>query len=134
MQHVQAGEIHVASIHDVDGTRFGKQHIERMDIVQFAVGYVDEAWNVATQIEQRVHLHCCLGRPKARPRKHRQTQIDGRRVERIHSAGQIHVQIVGGIQPPSLRDQALAKFGVDPPIAGFVSVGQRGAANRPSPK
>ena len=32
----------------------------------------------------------------------------------------------------SLRDQALAKLGVDPPIAGFVSVGQRGTANRPS--
>src|SRR5450755_113071 len=64
MQRVQAGEIHVASIHDVDSTRFGKQHIERMDIVQFAVGYVDEAWNVATQIEQRVHLHCCPPPPQ----------------------------------------------------------------------
>ena len=37
MQHVQTGEIHVAPIHDVDGARFGKQHIERMHIVQFAV-------------------------------------------------------------------------------------------------
>ena len=52
--------------------------------------------------------------------------------ERIDSAGQIHVQIVGGIQPPSLRDQSLAKLGVDPPIASFVGVGQCGAANRPS--
>ena len=33
MQHMQAGEIHIASIHDVDGTRFGNKHIERMNIV-----------------------------------------------------------------------------------------------------
>ena len=33
MQHVQTGEIHVALIHDVDGARFRKQHIERMDII-----------------------------------------------------------------------------------------------------
>ena len=41
MQRVQAGEIHVSPIHDMDGTGLGEQHIERMDIVQLAVGYVD---------------------------------------------------------------------------------------------
>ena len=131
MQHMQAGEIHVAPIHDVYGSGFGKQHIERMDIVQFAVGYVDKAWNVAAQVEERVHLHRCLGRSEMGPRKHRETQIDGGRVERIDSAGQIHVQSVAGIQPLGLRDQPLGKLGVDPPIAGFVGVGQRGTANRP---
>ncbi len=52
MQHVlRADEIHIASIpQHVDSTRFGKQHIERMNIVQFAVGYMDEAWNVAAQV------------------------------------------------------------------------------------
>ena len=85
-----------------------------MDIVQFAVGYVDKAWNVAAQVEECVHLHRCLGRPEMGPWKHRETQIDGRRVERINSAGQIHIQIVAGIQPLGLRDQPLGKLCVDP--------------------
>ena len=83
MQHMQGGEIHVAPIHDIDGTRFGEQHVERMNIVKFAVGYADEARDVAAQIEQRVHLHRCFGRTKMRPREHRQAQIDGRRVQTV---------------------------------------------------
>ena len=47
---------------------------------------------VATQVEQRVHLHRRLGRSQTRPETPI-TQIDGRRVQRIDSAGQIHVQI-----------------------------------------
>src|ERR1035437_2148466 len=43
VQPMQAGEIQGAPIDDIDGTRLGKQHIERMHIVQFAVGYVNEA-------------------------------------------------------------------------------------------
>jgi hypothetical protein len=72
MQHMQAGEIHVAAVHHVDGASFGKQHIECMDIMQLAVGYVDEAWNVASQIEEGVHLHRGLGRTKMRPWEYRQ--------------------------------------------------------------
>ena len=52
--------------------------------------------------------------------------------ERIDGAGQIHIQIVVGIEPPGLRDQPLGKLSVNPPVAGFVGIGQRGTANRPS--
>ena len=72
-----------------------------MNIVQFAVRHVDEARNVAAQIEQRVHLHRRLGRAEMRPRKHRQTQIDGRRIERIDRVGQIQTKILRGVQPSS---------------------------------
>ena len=51
--------------------------------MQFAVGNMDEAGDVATQIEQRVHLHRRFGGAKLRPRKHRQAQIDGGRIQRI---------------------------------------------------
>ena len=57
MQRMQAGKIDISAIHDVDRAGFGEQHIKRMNIVQLAVGDMDEAWNVAAQIEQRVHLH-----------------------------------------------------------------------------
>jgi hypothetical protein len=83
MQNVKASEIDVATIHDVDGTGLGYQQVERMHIVQLAVGDMDEARNAATQVEQRMHLHCGLGRAEVRPRKHRQAQVDGRRIQCI---------------------------------------------------
>ena len=60
-----------------------------MDVVQLAVRDVDEARDAAPQIEQRVHLHRRLGGAKVRPRKHRQAQVDGGRIQRIDGVGQI---------------------------------------------
>jgi hypothetical protein len=52
MQRMEPVEIDVAAIHHVDGTGLWYQQVEGMDIVQLAVGDVDEAWNVAAQVEQ----------------------------------------------------------------------------------
>ena len=42
MEAVEPLEIEVAAIHHVEGARLGNQHVEDVDIVQFAVGDVDE--------------------------------------------------------------------------------------------
>ena len=47
MQPMEAGEIDVAAIHDIDGARFREQQVESMDVVQLAVRNVDEARDVA---------------------------------------------------------------------------------------
>jgi hypothetical protein len=47
MQSMEAGEIDVAAIHDVDGARFREQQVESVDVVQLAVRNVDEARDVA---------------------------------------------------------------------------------------
>jgi hypothetical protein len=47
MQPMEAGEIDVAAIHDVDGARFREQQVESVDVVQLAVRNVDEARDVA---------------------------------------------------------------------------------------
>ena len=70
MQHMWTREIHVAPIHDIDCTGLGEQHIERMNIVQLSIGYMDEARDVAAQVQQSVHFHCGLGGTKMRPRVH----------------------------------------------------------------
>ena len=61
MQHMKSCEIDVAPIHNVDRSRLQEQEIERVHVVQLAVGDVDEARNAAAQIEQCVHLHGGLG-------------------------------------------------------------------------
>ena len=91
---------------------------------------MDEAWNVATQVEQCVHLHRGFGRAKVCPRKHRQAQIDCRRVQSIDGAGQVRSHAVVGVEPSGLSDQPVCKLGVDPPVASLVGIRQGRAADR----
>jgi hypothetical protein len=51
--------------------------------MHLAIGNAHEQGDVAMQVDQRVHLHRALALAETRPRKHRQTQIDGRRIESI---------------------------------------------------
>jgi hypothetical protein len=130
VQRVQAGEINITAVHDVDGTGLGEQHVQRMNVVQLAVGYVDEARDIAAQIKQRVHFHGSFRRTEVRPGEHRQAQIDGRRVQCVDSTRQLHTQTVASIEAPGLRNQPLGKRSIDPPVTGFVGIGQRGTTNR----
>ena len=57
MDAVKAFEIDVSAIHDIDGPGFRREQIQGMDIVQLAVGDVDEARNVAPQIQQLSLIH-----------------------------------------------------------------------------
>ena len=81
-------------------------------------------------IEQRVQLYCRLGRAKRCPWEHRQTQIDGGGIERIHGVGQFHAEVVSRVQGSRLDDQSLGEFEVDVPVAQLVGIGQRGACHR----
>ncbi len=71
MQRKEPFEIHVATIHDVEGTRLRQQDIEDIDVVQLAVGNMDKGRNVATQVQQRVPFDRGLGGTKQRPREDR---------------------------------------------------------------
>jgi hypothetical protein len=77
-----------------------------------------------------VHLHRCLGRAEMRPGEHRQTQIDGRRVERIDRIGQVQSQALAGVKLPGLGDQPLSKFRMNTPVARLVGIGKRRAPHR----
>jgi hypothetical protein len=48
-----------------------------------------------------------------RPRKHRQAQVDGRRVQRIHRVCQVQPQVLLRVKLPRLSNQTLCKVGVD---------------------
>lgn len=130
MQHIESGEIDIAAIHDVDGTWLGKQQVESVHIVQLAVGYGDKAWDIATQIEQGVHLDRGLGGAEMRPRKDRQAKVDGGGIQSVDAVRQVHADVVVGIELSRLRDQALSQLRVDAPVAHLVRVGQRRAPDR----
>ena len=65
-----------------------------MNVVQLAIRDVDKTRNVAPQVEQRVHLHRRLGGAEVRPRKDRQAQSDGRRVQGVDGIGQVPTPVL----------------------------------------
>ena len=91
---------------------------------------MDKAWDVASQIEQRVHLHRRFGGPETGPGEHRHAQIDGRGIQRLDGVGEVHAQAFVGIEPSGLSDQPLGELGIDAPIARLVGIGKRGTADR----
>ena len=127
---MQALEIDIAAIHDVDRTRLGHEKVERVDVVQLAVRDVDEARDAAAQVQERVQLHGRLGGPEMRPREDRQAEIDGRRIERIDGVGELQAKLLAGIGLPRLRDQPVRQLGIDAPVAQLVGVGQGRSPDR----
>src|SRR5712691_8439378 len=85
VEAIQALEVEEAAIHNVEGAGLGQQLVEDVDLVHLAITNVDEGGDVAAQIQQRVQLDGRLGQAERRPRKYRQTEIDGRGVECIDS-------------------------------------------------
>ena len=66
---VETLKIHVAAVHDDIRTGLRNDLIQGLDIMNFAVGDIDEYRNGALDIDHRVQLHCSFGAPKSRPRK-----------------------------------------------------------------
>src|ERR1035437_9503836 len=135
VEAIQALEVDKATIDDVEGARLGQQLLEDVDLVHLAVADMNKGGDVAPQIEQGVQLDRSLGRAKRRPRKHRQAQIDGRRVECVNRFLQIDTEGLVDIEASSNTNQALRDVGVDAPVAHHVGIGQRIARDhRTNPK
>jgi len=126
-QGVQAREIQVATVEKVEGSRFRQQLIEHTNFVDFGGFYSDSYGNAAAQVEQRVHLDGGVQPPIARPRKQRETQIDGRAVQRIGGFFQLHTQRIARVQRPRRGNQQASEIGEDAPVARLVGIGQRAA-------
>jgi len=77
MYGVEPLEIYIAPIHDVKSAGLGQQDVQDVDVVQFAVGNVNEGGDAAAQVQQRVKLDRRLGSAEVRPGKDREAQVDG---------------------------------------------------------
>src|ERR1035437_10115296 len=62
---------------------------------------------------------------EARPREHRQAEVDGGGVQGVHSAVQIESERLVGVHRARDVDQHLSEIGVDAPVVRLVGVGQR---------
>jgi len=124
VQTMQSGEIEIAAIHDVERPGLWNDLVENVHIVQLAIADVNEAGDVATQVEQRMQLDRRLGRTKRCPRKYRQAQIDSGRIQRVDRLREIDAKRFVHVERSSNSDQALGKVGIDAPISNGIRVGQ----------
>ena len=125
MQGEPASEVGEATIHDVKAASFWYQDVEHIDLVHLAIGDVNEGWNVAAQVEQRMHLDGSFCSAKMCPWKDAQTQVDGRGVECIGRLLQFHRKAVAGVKHSGDLNEAYREILVDVPVALFVGIGQR---------
>ena len=125
MEAMQALEVGVSPVHNVDRSRFDRKLIDNINLMYQPVSYDHERWNRAAQIQQGVEFDGGLGGAEMRPGKNAQAKIDHRGVERVNRLRQFYPQAFVGKQLASLCNQGLCPVGIDPPIAGFVGVRQR---------
>ena len=123
-EHEEAFEIDVGPIHDVEGAGLGADLVEDVDVVHFAVGNADKRGDVASQVQQRVHLHGSLAPAELGPREQREAQVDGGRVQSVEGLIEIQADRIAGVQGPRDANQDLGEISIDPPVARLVGVGQ----------
>ena len=112
VNHEESGKVQIATIHQVERSRLQRQPVHDVDLVGLSIGDVNEAGDIAAQVQQGVQFDGCLGGAKRRPGEHRQAQVDGAGIEGVNRC-KPHV-----IQPMRLRTQ------VDFDIAQRFAVGQ----------
>ena len=91
---------------------------------------MDERRDCATQVQQRVQLHRCLGRAKGGPVEQGEAQVDGGGIQRVDRVGQFQPQIVVSVESARTPNQQGRDIGPQAPIARLVGIGQGGTVNR----
>ena len=85
-----------------------------------------------SSVQERMHLHGCLGLAEHRPGKGGKAQGDGGGVQRIGRLLEIQNARIARMQLARLSDQNLGKVRVNVPVAQFVGIGQGAVLHRAS--
>lgn len=93
--------------------------------MHLAVADVDEGWDIAAQVEQRMHLDGGFGLTKACPRKDAQAQVDGHGIECVDRLFQFHRKVVDGVTGSGSLEQAHGEIRIDATVTLLVGIGQR---------
>lgn len=127
MDAMPAGEVEVATIHDVKRAGFPDELVEDIDVMNTARGDNDDGGKVALEREQGVELDGGLVLSKRGPRKERETEVNGGGVQRIGSGLQFKAERLIGVKRGGLPDEDVGEIGKDAPVAIFVGIGQSAA-------
>ena len=117
VQHIKAGKVDVATIHDVDG--FRQEHIEHERRAAKS-----EMWIKLGMLPRRSSSVCISTAALVVRKCHGKTQAqsDGRRVQGVDGIGQVQPQFFVDVQRPRLGDEPLGQRRMDTPVAPFVGI------------
>ena len=124
MNGVKAFEIQIASVDNIESSRFEDQLIEDLDIVNLAVGNNDEGGNASSEVEQSMQFHGAFVSAELGPGEKREAEIDGGGVQGIGGLIQFDSEGIVGVEATSLADEDLGKVGIDSPISDLVGMSQ----------
>ena len=109
MKGIKTSEIDVSPIHDQKRAGLGDNHIEQMNVVDFAVSDVDKHGNRAVNFHQCVKLDGSLGSLVYGPGENTQTQIDGGGVQSINRASRSNPRSVSAYSGRAMSIRVRAK-------------------------
>ena len=124
VQGVEAGEVQVGPVHDVEGAGLGQEQVHDLDVVELAIGDVDESRNTAAQVQQGMQLDRRLGLAEVGPREQRQAEIDGGRIQSVDGVVQLQTEVFVPVEAAGRVDETLGEVGVDAPVPNLIGVGQ----------
>ena len=123
VKSVQAAEVEICPVHDMESPGLRSDDVQNVDVMDLAVGDMDECGDVAPEVKQRMQPDGTFGPAETGPGEKGQAQVDGRRIQRVDGALKVGtVTVVGKV--PGLVDQVLGEVGMDPPIPGGIGVGK----------
>jgi hypothetical protein len=114
----------------VERPGFEHQVVQNIDLVRLAVGDVNEAGDIAFQVQQRVQFDGRLGRAKRCPNKHRQTQGGGSVIEHVNRRIELHAKGLCGVQRTCHANQVMREVRIDLPRPSCVCIDQHIARTR----
>jgi len=129
MDAVEAAEVQIGSIEDVDGPRFDGDLVEDVDLVNPAGGDDGNRRDVAPKIEQRMELDGSLASAERGPGEQRQAQVDRRGIQGIDALLQFDSEGVAGVKLPGPANKDMGEVGVDAPVSHLVGMSQRVAGD-----
>lgn len=124
MNDVEAGKIEITAVEDVETAGLGNQVIQNPDIMHFPVCYLDKRGDGTPQIEKGMELNGAFACAKDGPGEKRKTEVNGCGIEGIDGLLELQTEIIVGIESAGLMDEHLGEVRVNPPVTGFIGVGQ----------
>jgi hypothetical protein len=124
VEPAEPGEVDVSPVHDVERAGLQNQFVQDQVVGRFAACNADKTRDIPSQVDKRVEFDRALSLSELCPREQRQTQVDGRRIERIRRLLQVHAEVVSGIQSSGDANKNLREVGIDAPVSFFVCVGE----------
>ena len=116
----------VSLIHKVICTRFDREFIHHLGVMDGTFRYSDECGDRTPEIHQRMHFDGAFLMMEGRPRAQRKTKVDGGAVESIDHLVKIDAKLLSVIKILCSLHQTFSKVLIDTPILLLVRFRQGG--------